>query len=205
MSHLQAWQRLFEAGTRGVEIATGVDMASSKHTQGGAIQSSKQARKQGDKLRGKQRAQRGRPGGGQGQRGGTPAATEGEALPGGGPLSRLQRWWVLEGKALPGGGSDPLSRLERWWHRLPAVRTLVGWQRLKALPPAPFPIQYILDYHVFPAWLGTGNKGLRNLIIHLPNIGDWILEAEMLQVRARVRVNVRVRVRLDPRGRNITR
>lgn len=66
-------------------------------------------------------------------------------------------------------------RERRWW------RTVVGWQRLTALPPAPYPVQWTLDTIVVPAWLGTGHEATKKLIRLLPSIGDAILEAEMLQ------------------------
>ena len=61
------------------------------------------------------------------------------------------------------------------------TKTLVGYRRLKALPPAPWPIQSLIDHCLIPAWLGTGDEAMRNLFVNLPFIGDAIEEGDLLQ------------------------
>uniref|UniRef100_A0A7S4B5W6 Uncharacterized protein n=2 Tax=Chrysotila carterae TaxID=13221 RepID=A0A7S4B5W6_CHRCT len=61
------------------------------------------------------------------------------------------------------------------------VRTLVGYRRLKALPPPPTLLGWLLDEWILPAWLGTGQEAVVNFVKALPAIGDAILEAELLQ------------------------
>jgi len=61
------------------------------------------------------------------------------------------------------------------------VKSLVGYKRLKALKPMPWPIQDVIDRVLIPSWLGTGDEAVRNLIRNLPFIGDALLEGDLLQ------------------------
>jgi hypothetical protein len=73
------------------------------------------------------------------------------------------------------GGYLPkwLLPLHRWLRERRWFRTVVGWQRLSALPPAPYPVQWTLDTIVVPAWLGRGHEATKNMIWLLPSIGEY--------------------------------
>ena len=115
------------------------------------------------------------------------------------PLSSdaFEGWWTPPAEDTPPPLEPPRragDSLERqpWWARgwlgdltrplisSRPVKSIVGYQRLKALKPMPWPIQTVIDRAVI-AWLGTGDEGFRNLIKNLPFIGDALLEGDLLQ------------------------
>jgi len=63
-----------------------------------------------------------------------------------------------------------------------AWRTVIGYRRLTALPPAPAPLQFLIDRALVP--LIVGEETLANQLRVLPAVGDAILEAELLQAFA---------------------
>ena len=71
--------------------------------------------------------------------------------------------------------------VQRAWRDTPLVRAVVGYQRLNELPPAPWPIQRLLDEQLLPAYFGEGLQALIFQIEVLPAIGDLILETMLLQ------------------------
>ena len=50
------------------------------------------------------------------------------------------------------------------------VRTIVGWQRFQQLPPPPWPIAWILDEALLPAYFGKGFDAIKKFIHVLPAV-----------------------------------
>ena len=65
---------------------------------------------------------------------------------------------------------------QRWCRDNSLVRTITGYQRLTALPPAPAPIQYLIDVTIEYLLPTQGDK-----IRSLPTVGDLLLEGELVQ------------------------
>ncbi|KAL1523304.1 hypothetical protein AB1Y20_018250 [Prymnesium parvum] len=63
------------------------------------------------------------------------------------------------------------------------IKTVTGYQRLKALPPAPWPFQDFIDHVILPAWLGA-DPTIQILISKLPFVDDALTEGDMLQTAA---------------------
>ena len=71
--------------------------------------------------------------------------------------------------------------VQRAWRDTPLMRAVVGYQRLNELPPAPWPIQWLLDEKLLPAYFGEGLQALIFRIEVLPAVGDVILETMLMQ------------------------
>lgn len=59
------------------------------------------------------------------------------------------------------------QRMHGYIHNSMPVKTISGYQKLKALPPAPWPLQRFIDQVLLPAWLGS-NPTIQTLISKLP-------------------------------------
>lgn len=82
-----------------------------------------------------------------------------------------------EAAAALGEGVHPWMRpIRRWLRTHRWFRTIVGWRRLSALPPASYPLQWAIDNLVAPSWFGVGKEATGNFIRALPTIGDALLE-----------------------------
>lgn len=79
------------------------------------------------------------------------------------------------------GCSRAWDGVQRAWRDTPLMRAVVGYQRLTELPPAPWPIQWLLDEKLLPAYFGEGLQALVSRIEVLPAVGDLILNAMLMQ------------------------
>eukprot|EP00316_Scyphosphaera_apsteinii_P023953 CAMPEP_0119330366 /NCGR_PEP_ID=MMETSP1333-20130426/78091_1 /TAXON_ID=418940 /ORGANISM="Scyphosphaera apsteinii, Strain RCC1455" /LENGTH=339 /DNA_ID=CAMNT_0007339745 /DNA_START=519 /DNA_END=1539 /DNA_ORIENTATION=+ len=68
--------------------------------------------------------------------------------------------------------------IERWLRRNELWRTFVGFKRLKSLPPASAPLQWIIDHLIVPR-LNATYEG--RLVKALPMVGDALHEGELIQ------------------------
>ena len=96
---------------------------------------------------------------------------------------------------LPGGSPtpDPAARqnvnaaagIRRWFARSPMFRALAAVHRVRTLPPPPRLLQPLLDEYVVPLLLarsfGSGGMAAVRLVQALPDIGDALWEAQILQ------------------------
>ena len=106
------------------------------------------------------------------------------------PLERLlgSPAWLLGATGVTGVWRDASSGCAAWWDGVqrawrdtPLMRAVVGYQRLSDLPPAPWPIQWLLDEKLLPAYFGEGIQALIFRIEVLPAVGDVILETMLMQ------------------------
>ena len=96
---------------------------------------------------------------------------------------------LLQGATTP----DPTARqgakaaagIRRWFARSPIFRALAAVHRVRTLPPPPRLLQPLLEEYVVPLMLarsfGSGGMAVVRLVQALPDIGDALWEAQILQ------------------------
>mmetsp|Transcript_45167 Transcript_45167/g.118536 ORF Transcript_45167/g.118536 Transcript_45167/m.118536 type:complete len:549 (-) Transcript_45167:96-1742(-) len=96
-------------------------------------------------------------------------------------------WAVDRGFEAQGKVDEVGHQIALWWGHVQRkarehtwMRIILGYQRLSALPPPPWPLDVLLDDALLPAYFGSGLEAVKRRLGVLPAIGDLILETVLL-------------------------